>query len=101
MELPTARAGAAPLNIGDYFWGRGLAGFGCGRGWDDDSFRGVEEERGDAACLGCGGCVEEAGPRARLRGRCERGSADVGMLSGIGSDMVDCSPWVELWCDGC
>jgi hypothetical protein len=32
--------------------------------------------------------LEEAGPRARLRGRCERGSAEVGMLSGIGSDMV-------------
>ena len=36
--------------------------------------------------------LEEAGPRARFRGRCERGSADVGMLSGIGSDMVaDCA----------
>ena len=32
--------------------------------------------------------LAEAGPRARLSGRWERGSADVGMLSGIGSDMV-------------
>jgi hypothetical protein len=33
--------------------------------------------------------LAEAGPRARLSGRCERGSAEVGMLSGIGSDMMD------------
>jgi hypothetical protein len=32
--------------------------------------------------------LAEAGPRARLSGRWERGSADVGMLSGIGSDIV-------------
>ena len=28
-------------------------------------------------------------PRARLMGRCERGSAEVGIDSGIGSDIVD------------
>lgn len=32
--------------------------------------------------------MEDAGPRARLRGRWESGSAEVGMLSGIGSDIV-------------
>src|SRR5262249_51244460 len=28
-------------------------------------------------------------PRARLRGRCERGSAEVGMDSGMGSDILE------------
>lgn len=32
--------------------------------------------------------MDEAGPRARLRGRWERGSAEVGMLSGTGSDIL-------------
>lgn len=38
--------------------------------------------------------VWERGERARfLRGRFERGSAEVGMLSGIGSDITNSDGW--------
>lgn len=42
--------------------------------------------------------LAEAGPRARLSGLCERGSAEVGMLSGIGSDMMEVSDcaWLQF-----
>ena len=44
--------------------------------------------------------VSERGDRARfLRGRLERGSAEVGMLSGMGSDILDavCFIWRFVW----
>jgi hypothetical protein len=42
---------------------------------------------------------EETGVRARfLRGRLERGSAEVGTDSGMGSDMIACLPLDSLNC---